>query len=171
MNQSITRGNKIRNILLCTLIISQVAKVYVEQEVFSKDENTRHHTILLYLGVKIITGTLITIRLLVLIFLLYIFGSCVWYFTKAKSSQMRARGDYGLSKLNYAIISCIYLLITLRLLMYITINILTVDLIILFDESKAHNDPQPTLWILFRGIIGPIIYIIELMMISYMVYH
>ena len=84
---------------------------------------------------------------------------------------MRARGQYGLSKWNYAIISFIYLLITLRLIMYITINIITVMLIIEFDQSHSKPEELPATWILFRGFIGPIIYVTELTMVCYMVYH
>lgn len=62
-------------------------------------------------------------------------------------------------------------MITLRFFMYITINILTVDLIIFYDSSIVHRNPVPELWILFRGIIGPLIYLTELMMITYMIYH
>ena len=84
---------------------------------------------------------------------------------------MRARGDYGLSKWNYGVISFIYLLITLRLIIYITINVITVKLIIEFAKSHEKPEEQPVLWILFRGIIGPIIYVTELIMVCYMVYH
>jgi hypothetical protein len=109
--------------------------------VFSQGGKTDENAILKYLAIKIITATLITMRLLTLFFLLYTLAVSVWYFTKAKRISMRAKGEYGLSKLNYAIISLIYLLITLRLVMYITINILTVELICLFNESQSHDDP------------------------------
>ena len=51
---------------------------------FSQGEKTDENAILKYLAIKIITATLITMRLLTLFFLLYSLAVSVWYFTKEK---------------------------------------------------------------------------------------
>ena len=95
-------------------------------------------SILLYLSIKILSTFFISIRILVLIFLLYNFGKIVWYISKTKNDLMKARNGQqkgGLSNLNYAIIYLIYFLIFLRFLMLILINTISVNLIFDFEEK------------------------------------
>ena len=78
---------------------------------------------------KIILTVAIVSRLLILIFLLGSFAISVWFFAVTKKKLRRAKGLYGMSKINYLIIFCIYLMIGLRFSQYLTINALSVKII------------------------------------------
>ena len=83
---------------------------------------------------------------------------------------MIAQGLGGLTKTNLIILFALGAMIFLRSTLY-TIDFSTIYLIISYDKSQGEIIPYPSYWIVFRGIIAPIVNIIELTMICYLVYH
>lgn len=83
---------------------------------------------------------------------------------------MIAQGLGGMSKMNIMIIFALGLIIALRSSLY-TIDCSTIYIIISYEKSQGETILYPSYWIVFRGIIAPIVNISELCMISYMVYH
>ena len=83
---------------------------------------------------------------------------------------MIAQGSSGMTKTNYIFIAAIGLLIFLRSTLY-TVDFSTIQIIITYEKTQGDTIAQPSFWIVFRGIIAPIVNITELCMISYLVYH
>jgi hypothetical protein len=77
----------------------------------------------------------------------------------------------GMTKINFMIIIIIGFVIFVRSFFYLTVDCSTIVLIINYEESQAGSISYPLVWIIFRGIIAPILYTTELSMVSYMIYH
>ena len=77
----------------------------------------------------------------------------------------------GMTKINFMIIIIIGFVIFVRSIIYLTMSCSTIVVIINYEESKAGPISYPLVWIIYRGIIAPILYITELSMVSYMIYH
>jgi hypothetical protein len=77
----------------------------------------------------------------------------------------------GMTKINFMIIIIIGFVIFVRSFFYLTVDSLTIYFTINYEESQAGSISYPLVWIIYRGIIAPILYITELSMVSYMIYH
>jgi len=145
-----------------------VAKELTEGIIFS--DLLSQIKMLQYLSVKIIFIFLFLLRLLTLLYLLFVFARCILFFAETKVKVLQARGNQGISKLNYTIIAIIYLILLARLVVYLIINIISIILIIQFEDN-SNSLSQNDVWITCRGILAPIYNLVELILVCYMIYH
>ena len=172
MMQEKLRSNQIwRNIIMTILVLSSATKIYSEQLVFAYDEERDKDQVFFSLIFKFTSIGLITLRVIALITVLIILGVNVWFFAATKNYLMVVKRERGLSVFNYMIVSLIFIMMFLRLAVYLVVNYETNWMIYQFSMENPTPFTQTALWIVCRGIFSPIFATTELTLVCYMIYH
>jgi hypothetical protein len=154
--------------LYLLLIITNLAKLCTDNAFNSNDSPFKD--LMQLLSIKIISCFLDIIRMIALLFLLSIFTKCLFYFSAIKQKMLLDKNGKGLSNFNLAIIGYIVLIIVLRSAIFIGTNLIRVIYTLDDSDNKLLLRETP-IWIVFRGIIAPLVIFLELSMICYLIFY